>query len=110
MRDSKNPKGRTLDEMPNSEERELVEPISSRKTGHQVEGWCCHPTVKYSDPELFLCKRIAGTNMEKRQGNRPNDRPKLESFSRGDCKTSHYYLCYCVLTRPEPNMTDFGEV
>ncbi|KRY62225.1 hypothetical protein T4D_7626, partial [Trichinella pseudospiralis] len=31
-------RGGTLDEMPNSGERELVESTSSRKTGHQVEG------------------------------------------------------------------------
>ena len=31
-------KGGTLNEMPYSGERELVESISSRKTGHQVEG------------------------------------------------------------------------
>jgi hypothetical protein len=28
--------GGTLDEMPYSRERELIEPISSRKTGHQM--------------------------------------------------------------------------
>jgi hypothetical protein len=47
--------------MPNSGERELVEPTTRRKTGHQVEGWGCHPTVKNSDPELFLPERTAGT-------------------------------------------------
>jgi hypothetical protein len=31
-----------------------------------VEGWGCHPTVKNSDPELFLSKRTAGTKIEKR--------------------------------------------
>jgi hypothetical protein len=31
----------TLDKMPNSGERELVESISIRKTGYQVEGWVC---------------------------------------------------------------------
>ena len=59
-------KGRTLDEMPNSEERELIEPTSSRETGHQVDGWGCHPTVKNSDPELFLSQRTTGTKMKKR--------------------------------------------
>jgi hypothetical protein len=28
----------TLDEMPDSKERELIEPTSSRKIGHQVKG------------------------------------------------------------------------
>jgi hypothetical protein len=36
MRDSQDSNGRTLDEMPDSRERELIEPTSSRKTGHQV--------------------------------------------------------------------------
>jgi hypothetical protein len=40
-------KGWTLDEMPYTGERELVEPVSSRKTGRaSSEGWGCHPTVK----------------------------------------------------------------
>ena len=46
-----------------SGERKLVESTSSRKTGHQVEGWGCHPTVKNSDPELFLSERTSGTKM-----------------------------------------------
>ena len=50
--------GGTLDEMSNSRERELVQSISSRKMGHQVEGWGCHPTVKSSDQELFLSKEL----------------------------------------------------
>ena len=33
---SKTQKGGTLDEMPDSREKELIEPTSSRKTGHQV--------------------------------------------------------------------------
>ena len=35
-RDSNNSKGGILDEMPYSGEKELVEHISCRKTGHQV--------------------------------------------------------------------------
>jgi hypothetical protein len=38
VRDSKDSKGMTLDEMPDSKERELIEPTSSRKIGHQVKG------------------------------------------------------------------------
>jgi hypothetical protein len=72
--------GRTLDEMPNSEKRELVESTSSRKTVHQVEGWGCHPTVKNSDPVLSLSKRTARTKMENRlRERRSSDRPKLGS-------------------------------
>ena len=36
VRDSQDSKAGTLDEMPDSRERELIEPTSSRKTGHQV--------------------------------------------------------------------------
>jgi hypothetical protein len=50
--------------MPCSREREIVESASNRKTGHQVERWGCHSTVKNSDPELFLSERAAGTKME----------------------------------------------
>jgi hypothetical protein len=49
VRDSQDSNGGTLDKMPYSGERELVEYTSSRKIGHQVEGWGCHPTVKNSD-------------------------------------------------------------
>jgi hypothetical protein len=44
MRDSQDSKGGTLDEIPNSRERELIEPTSSRKTGHQMKGEGEHPT------------------------------------------------------------------
>ena len=66
MRDYQDSKGRTLDKMPNSGKRELTESISSRKTGHQVEGLGCHPTVKNPYLVLFLSKRTAGTELEKR--------------------------------------------
>jgi hypothetical protein len=36
VRDSQDSKGGTLDEKPNSREREPIEPTSYRKTGHQV--------------------------------------------------------------------------
>jgi hypothetical protein len=36
VRDYQNSKGGTLDEIPSSRERELIEPTSSRETGHQV--------------------------------------------------------------------------
>ena len=42
VRDSQDSKGRTLDEMPDRRERELIEPTSSRKTtSNEEEG--CHP-------------------------------------------------------------------
>jgi hypothetical protein len=36
VRNSQDSKGENLDEMSNSRERELIEPTSSRKTGHHV--------------------------------------------------------------------------
>ena len=66
MRDSQDSKEGTIDEMPNSGEKELIESTSSRKTDHQVEGWGCYPTVNNSDPDLFLSKRTSGTKTEKR--------------------------------------------
>ena len=78
MGDSQVSKGGTLDEMLYSEERELVESTSSRKIGYQVEGWCCYPTIKNSDPELFLSERTAGTKMmTSLRKKRSSGRPKL---------------------------------
>jgi hypothetical protein len=45
---------------------ELVESTSSRKTGLNVGGCCCHPTIKNSDSKIFLSERTAVTNTEKR--------------------------------------------
>jgi hypothetical protein len=73
-----------LDEVLYSGEGELVESTSSRKTGHQVEGWVYHPTVKSFDPELFLSEETAGTKMEKdMRERRSTDLPKLGSSSKG---------------------------
>ena len=67
-----------------SREREHVEFTSSRKMGHQVEEWSCHPVVKNSDSELFLSKRTTESKMEKSlRERRSSDRPKLESSLRG---------------------------
>ena len=46
VRDSQHSKGGTLDEMPNNRERELTEPTSSRKTGHQVREEVAIPQSK----------------------------------------------------------------
>jgi hypothetical protein len=69
------------------EDRELVVSTSSRKTGHPAEAWSCHPTIKNSDPELFLSKRTADKRMEKKLRERlSRDWPKLGSISRGGSK------------------------
>jgi hypothetical protein len=44
VRDSQDSKGGTLDETPDSRERELIEPTSSRKIEHQVSEGC--PSLK----------------------------------------------------------------
>jgi hypothetical protein len=82
--DSQDSKGGTVDETPNSGEKDISESTSSRKIDHQVERWGCHPTVKNSDPELF--KRTAWTKMEKRLRERSNDWLKFGSISRGCSK------------------------
>ena len=90
VRNSQDSKGGTLDETSNSGERkekEVVESTSSISIGHQVEQWGCHPTVKNSDPELFLSKRNSGTKMEKRgRERRPSDQLNLDSISREGSK------------------------
>jgi hypothetical protein len=48
VRDSQDSKGAILDEMPYSGERELVEPTSSRKTGHQMREGVVIPQSKLS--------------------------------------------------------------
>ena len=65
MKDSKDTKGGTLDEVLYIREGEIVESISNGGTEHHEKGWSCHPPVKSSDPELVLSKGIAGTKMEK---------------------------------------------
>ena len=81
-----------MEEMLKSGEREPVESTSSRKAGHQVEGWGGHRRVKNSDPELFLSKRTAKTKMEKSlRERRSSDQPKLASISRRGSKAWHHY-------------------
>jgi hypothetical protein len=60
VRDSQFSKEATLDEKHNSKERELVESIYRRKTGHYVEGWGCYPTVKTLTQKCSHLKELQG--------------------------------------------------
>ena len=78
VRDSQVSNGMILDEMPYSGKRELVEPTSSRKTGHQVRD-----EVAIPQSQLFLSERIAGMEME-----RPDITETMEHSQKGiyhDC-------------------------
>jgi hypothetical protein len=68
VRDSEDWNGGTLDEMPNSAERELVESTSSRKTGYQVEGWGCHPTVNILTHIISVWKNWRDKSGEETEG------------------------------------------
>jgi hypothetical protein len=46
--------------MPNSGEREPVESTSTRKTGHHVEEWGHHPTVKTPTHNCSCLKELPG--------------------------------------------------
>ena len=75
MRDSQDSRGRTLDEISYSGEREHVEPISRRKKGHQVRDGVAIPQSKTL---IFLSQRTGGTEMVKSLRNkRSSDSPKL---------------------------------
>jgi hypothetical protein len=78
VRNSQESKGGTLDEMPYSGERELVESTSSRKTGRASLGGIGLPSqIISSDPESFLSERNAGSEMEKSLRKRwSSDRPE----------------------------------
>jgi hypothetical protein len=57
VRDSQDSKGGTLDEMPESREREFIEPTSSRQT-LSSEGWGCHPTVTTLTHDCSFLKEL----------------------------------------------------
>ena len=92
VRDSQYSKGGALDEMGNTRERELVESTSTRKTGHQVDGWICHPIVNNSDPDCSCLKELQGQKWRRDCRNRgPVTGPNLEYILRGGSKACHYY-------------------
>jgi hypothetical protein len=79
VRDSQVSKRGNLDEMPYTGERELVEPTSSRKIGHQV----AIPKSKLWPIVVPVCKNCRDGNGEEPEKRRSSDRPKVESDSRG---------------------------
>jgi hypothetical protein len=93
---------------PTMGKRELVKSISSRKTGHQVDVWDCHPTVKKKKKKkkkktltqnCSYLKQLQGPKNRKEPGGKKViDRHKLGSSSRGGSKARYYYCCYGVLT------------
>jgi hypothetical protein len=60
VRDSQDSKRGTLDEIPNSGEREIVKPTSSRKTGHQAEGWVAIPQSNTLTQNFSCLKELQG--------------------------------------------------
>ena len=72
VRDSQNSKGGILDKVFTSRDREVIESTSSRKTGHAVEVCYCYPTVKYSNPELFLSNKQTKKQTKKKTKKQKN--------------------------------------
>ena len=105
MRDSQDSKGGTLDEMPYSGKRELVESTSSRRTIKWRDGVTI-PQSKNSDPELFLSKRTAEAKMERSlRERRFSDQPKLGHIPRGDPQGLTVLLMLWCTYKQKPRMT-----
>jgi hypothetical protein len=68
VRDSQDSKGGTLDEMPDSGERELIEPTSSRKTGHQVRDGVAILQSKSQTQNYSCIKDLQGQKWKRDQG------------------------------------------
>jgi len=86
VRDFQDTKEGAQGKMLNNWERELLESTTRRKTGHQMAGWGSHPTVKNSDPELFLSKKTTGTLEKLMRKRKSNDPPNLGSIGTGGSK------------------------
>ena len=83
---SQDSKGWTLDEMPDSRERDLIEPTSSRKTGNQMSER--GPSHSHdSDPQLFLPEKITGMEIERSlRKRRPSKQTQREIQFKGICE------------------------
>ena len=68
MRDAKDPKGGTLDKMLDSRAKELIEPISSRKTRHQVRDGDAIPQFETLTQNRSCLKELEGQNEGKPEG------------------------------------------
>jgi len=90
--------------MPNSKDRKLVQSTSSRRSEHQVERWGCHPTVKNSDPELFLSKRTAGTKIGDKTEGQAVQRLTQLGFHIKDRLQDLTLVLICYACKLEPSM------
>ena len=78
MRDSQDSKGGTLDEMPDSREKELIELTSTRKTGRASnEGGEGHPTV------TTLTHNCSCLNYRDGNGEKPEEKKVQQKAQRG---------------------------
>ena len=68
LRDFQESKGGTLDEIPESREMELVEPTSSRRTGHQVREVVTIPQTKTLTHNSSFLKEVQGQKWRRARG------------------------------------------
>lgn len=87
VRKSQESKREFLDEIPNSEEKELIESTSSRKSGHQWRAGVAITPSKNSVSELSLSKRTVKKKLEKRlRKMSSSDSASSGPMSRGNSK------------------------